>query len=112
VELTSPPARQGYLLFEVFDQTGRPVKPRGRVLDQGLRDGLSRRLAAITRPWVFGGEPVRLPAGELYPTYQLQFYLEGDDPLTTAERDLVRAFFSEARSRLQRSGPGGRKVNR
>lgn len=94
--LNKPPKNYGYLIFGVYDPTGRPLKPVQeefwRRVGRGM--GAFRRLLGS---WGSEFVPVdKLPG----PSYQVQLFIRSSKPLTDAEKKEALVVFQKARSEL------------
>jgi exosortase len=93
--LERPLGREADLLFSNFDARGRVLEPDNFGGRLGLRDELQDFWRRQSRQR----------------TYQVQLFVEGEVPLTSAERSEALAFFERVRAPLvQRVGRGGREV--
>lgn len=96
-EFTNIEGRSGYLIYALYDRRGRPIAPPGTT---GTIDRLRGRLAS----WSGGRDPVGLD-GEVL-SYQVQVFVGGEAPPTSAERAAIHALFAEARERVGRLARG------
>jgi exosortase len=93
--LTRPTGEHGWLLFGLFDQTGKPLAPVGAPEDHwpSFLEKLARSPLAY---WLLDLRHERVTET----TYQLQLFASGTVDLTSEQKDEVRRFFQSVRSQV------------
>jgi exosortase len=92
---TRPTGEHGWLLFGLFDQTGKPLAPVGAPEDHwpSFMEKLARSPLAC---WLLDLRHERVTET----TYQLQLFTSGTVDLTSEQKDEVRQFFQSVRSQV------------
>jgi len=89
VELSGPSGEYGFLLFSLFDASGKPVRPRPDNVTVLRNKFASNPLFAK----LFGSE-ARAPSQA---TFQIQQFVVSEYPLTESEKDRLQKFFVASR---------------
>ena len=94
VEMVMPHTGQhGYLLFCLFDENGKRMKPPVGREEKLFRQRLDNIYAKITGKEVAGGMTI--------PTYQVQVFIPTYGELTEAEKTLAAQFYRDVEARMQ-----------
>lgn len=99
VSLSRPFGPSGYLLFAVFDASGRPLRPKDAFgPQQSFAQRLMSRLAATRTRLASGGGVDSLDNG--VSSFQLQLFVVSDPPLAPEEQREATGFLQYVASRL------------